>query len=233
MVCLINNIPRTILCLVNITIRPPLNIIANLWSFPFNLFYLMINYFYFKGRCQKKRIPWKMHLLTTFQMFFFTTWELPIFMFDFSQDWNSSETQQEVNSNYKHWPSLALPVAQNISKYFCPWAPLYYYSPPGNSNLHSTRRAWPVLFLVQIIRPSSMMTSASRLHQDPAPSWSESGEVREVGRLAEERGGAGEIYPGWALIGQDPSRLCSHWLDHDDLLGVFMALGRLPCTERI
>ena len=24
-----------------------------------------------------------------------------------------------------------------------------------------------------------------------------------------------EIYPGWALIGPDPSTLCSDWFDHD------------------
>ena len=42
--------------------------------------------------------------------------------------------------------------------------------PAGNSKRQSTRTACPVLVLVARIRPSSMMTSASRGHQLPGPS---------------------------------------------------------------
>ena len=36
-----------------------------------------------------------------------------------------------------------------------------------------------------------------------------------------------EIYPGFALIGRDPSRLCSHWLDLDVANASFLMPYRL------
>lgn len=47
----------------------------------------------------------------------------------------------------------------------------FVYSPAGYSNLQSTKTACPVLVLVSKIRPSSMMTSASKGHHVPGPSY--------------------------------------------------------------